>query len=83
MLDCTRCTVTVSIFQRCQGVSRFQCLESFSHAVDTRDVKHIVEHRLDKDELCPEPDDYCCYSLGGCTLGLVSRVLWHLHVAMW
>ena len=52
MLDCTGCTVTVSIFQRCQGVSRFQCLESLSHAVDTRDVKHIVEHRLDKDMNC-------------------------------
>ena len=52
MLDCTGCTVTVSIFQRCQGVSRFQCLESLPHAVDTRDVKHIVEHRLDKDTNC-------------------------------
>ena len=52
MLDCTGCTVTVSIFQRCQGVSRFQCLKSLSCAVDTRDVKHIVEYRLEKDMNC-------------------------------
>ena len=52
MLDCTGCTITVSIFQRCQGVSRLQCLESLLHAVDTRDVKHIVEYRLDKDMNC-------------------------------
>ena len=52
MLDCTGCTITVSIFQRCQGVSRLQCLESLLRAVDTRDVKHIVEYRLDKDMNC-------------------------------
>ena len=49
MLDCTGCTITVSVFQRCQGVSRLQCL---LRAVDTRDVKHIVEYRLDKDMNC-------------------------------
>ena len=75
MLDCTGCTVTVSIFQRCQGVSRFQCLESLPHAVDTGYVKHIVEQRY---ELCSEPNGNCCYSWGGRTLGLVSGVLWHL-----
>ena len=51
MLDCTGCAITVSVFQRCQGVSRLQCL---LRAIDTRDVKHIVEHRLDKDMNCAQ-----------------------------
>ena len=52
MLDCTGCTITVSIFQRCQGVSRLKHLKSLLHAVDTKDVKQIVEYRLDKDMNC-------------------------------
>ena len=51
MLDCTGCAITVSVFQRCQGVSRLQCL---LRAIDTRDVKHIVEYRLDKDMNCAQ-----------------------------
>ena len=82
MFDCTGCTITVSISQSYQGVSRFQCLEFLSRAVDTRDVKHIVPLGQ-RYELRPEPDDNCCYSWGGCTPGLVSGVLWYLYVAMW
>ena len=57
MLDCTGCTVTVSIFQRCQGVSTFQCLEFSPHAVNIVDVRQRYE-------LCPEPNGNCCYSWG-------------------
>ena len=33
-------------------MSRFQCLKSLQHAVDTGDVKHIVEHHLVKGMSC-------------------------------
>ena len=49
MLGCTGCTITVSIFHWCQGVSRLQCLESLLCAVDTRGVRHIVEYCFDKE----------------------------------
>ena len=33
-------------------MSRFQCLVSLQHAVDTGDVKHIIEHRLTRGMSC-------------------------------
>ena len=35
-------------------MSRFQCLKSLQHAVDTGDVKHIVEHHLNKGMICAQ-----------------------------
>ena len=70
MLGCTGCTITVSIFERCRGVSRLRCFESLLRSVDMRGVSHIVEYRLNEEMNCAQM--ICCYSWGGCTLGLVS-----------